>query len=87
MTQSTALSVMPSCQGGDDPTLAERVERTLCAAGYSRLRSLEVSVRDHFVILQGLVPTYYLKQLAQELALSVPGVHGVRNAVEVAQGY
>jgi osmotically-inducible protein OsmY len=68
-----------------DRCLVERVERALRATGYSPLRSVEASVCGRLVILQGQVPSYYLKQLAQATAMDVPGVRELRNDVEVVR--
>ena len=69
----------------DDPRLAESVERALRATGYGSLRGIEVAGRARLVILKGRVPSYYLKQMAQETALSVPNVDQVRNDLEVSR--
>src|SRR5262249_25858399 len=55
-----------------DPALAERVARALGATGYLPLRAVEVSVHGRVTLLQGRVPSYYLKQVAQVSALAVP---------------
>jgi osmotically-inducible protein OsmY len=69
----------------EDRRLAERVERALRASGYGPLRALGVAVQARLVILSGPVPSYYLKQVAQAIALTVPGAHAVRNALHVAR--
>jgi osmotically-inducible protein OsmY len=68
-----------------DLDLAERVERALQATSYGALRGLEVTVQAGLVILRGGIPSYYLKQMAQTTVLSVPGVHQLRNDLEVHQ--
>jgi osmotically-inducible protein OsmY len=65
--------------------LVERVQRALRATGYAPLRGIEVVVHARLVILAGRVPSYYLKQVAQETALAVPGTHQVRNDLDVAR--
>jgi osmotically-inducible protein OsmY len=72
-------------QSLEDLCLAERVERALRATGYRRLRGVEVTVRAGLVILGGRVPGYYLKRVAQETALAVPGARQVRNDLGVGQ--
>jgi osmotically-inducible protein OsmY len=47
------------------------------------LRAVEVSVKTRAVILRGRVPSYYLKQIAQETALAVPGTHQIHNDLDV----
>jgi len=65
--------------------LAERVEHALRATGYGPLRGIAVTAHVRLVILGGRVPSYYLKQIAQAAALSVPGVDQVRNDLEVGR--
>ena len=63
--------------------LLERVERALRATSYGPLRRIEVAVHARLFRLAGRVPSYYLKQIAQTVALAVPGNHLVRNNLEV----
>jgi osmotically-inducible protein OsmY len=100
MAQSAPLLIPPTCmqekdtlqttaslqvQSLEDLRLAERTERALCSSGYGALRAIEVSVNARIVILQGRVPSYYLKQIAQAIALAVPGAHQVHNGLDVVQ--
>ncbi len=75
----------PASANVEDLRLAERVKRTLRATGYGPLRGSEVTVHARLVILEGRVPSYYLKQVAQATALAVPGAHQVRNDLEVVK--
>ena len=70
-------------QSREDRRLAERVERALRATGYGSLRAVVVSVSARVVILLGRVPSYYLKQIAQATALTVPGAHQIHNGLDV----
>ena len=63
--------------------LAERIERALHATGYGALRDVEVVVNARIVRLVGRVSSYYLKQLAQVTALTVPGAHQIHNDLDV----
>jgi osmotically-inducible protein OsmY len=80
--QETALVLGQSLE---DLRLAERIERALRASGYGQLRGVGVTVHARLVILAGRVPSYYLKQVAQTAALAVPGVHQVRNDLDVCR--
>ncbi len=64
---------------------AERVRLALSAAGYGPLRHVEVTVQAGAVFLTGQVPSYHLKQLAQEAALAALATHRVRNDLAVAR--
>ena len=70
-------------QSRKDHSLADRVERELRANCYPALRTVEVTVEECFVVLHGRVPTYYMKQMAQAIALAIPGLRGLRNDLEV----
>ena len=66
-----------------DQTMVEDVERALRATGRSALRRVDVEVCREVVILQGRVPSYYDKQLAQATAQHVADNRQVVNNVEV----
>lgn len=66
-----------------DLELAESVDRALAASGYAPLRNLRVSAHHGTVLLSGRVPTYYLKQVAQSIALITAGVRELENHVDV----
>lgn len=52
-------------------------------SGYPFLRQIRCDFSEGVLRLWGTVPTFYLKQLAQELASHTPGVEQVRNNVFV----
>jgi osmotically-inducible protein OsmY len=62
--------------------IAEAMERTK----HPPLRQIDLHYDAGRVILMGLVPTYFLKQLAQATAMSVPGVDRIENQLRVADG-
>lgn len=66
-----------------DSPLASKVTQQLQGTGHLRLRKVEVEEDQGHVTLRGRVPTYYLKQLAQTVAVSVGGVGGIRNELTV----
>lgn len=68
-----------------DVQLTEQVEQALRSRGYRCLQEIKVLVHEELVILGGRVHSYYLKQLAQEAVLALPGNHCVHNNVEVIQ--
>ena len=80
--EKTALLLQ---QSQEDVCLAERVERALRATGYGPLRGIEVTVHARLIILDGRVPSYYLKQVAQTTALAVPGTRQLRNDLDVSR--
>jgi osmotically-inducible protein OsmY len=66
-----------------DDDLVRQVRHALTRSGYVELRSVEVTgVRDG-IQLNGHVRTYYLKQMAQALAMQIEGVNCMENQMEV----
>jgi len=67
----------------EDADLPTRVATALRQKGYSPLREVDVTTKDDLVQLTGQVPTYHLKQVAQETARGVKGVLRVQNDLKV----
>ena len=63
--------------------IGHEVEARFRRAGYLALRDVACDVRAGTVRLQGHLPTYYLKQVAQQVAGEVEGVRAVLNQIEV----
>ncbi len=62
----------------------ERVTRErLSKSGYTSLRDVSCLAAEDVLVLEGRLPSYYLKQVAQEIALSVSGVRGIVNRIKV----
>lgn len=68
----------------DITALSAGIELALHATGYHSLRGIDMTLHDEVVILRGCVPNYYMKQLAQAIALVVPGGLNVRNELTVS---
>ena len=66
-----------------DEQLRKRVTDALCASRYFPLRGISIIAHEGQVVLNGQVPTYYLKQLAQSATMSVQGVEALKNNIEV----
>jgi osmotically-inducible protein OsmY len=60
-----------------------KIEQALRATAYAPLRTLQVRVAEGLAILRGPVPSYYLKQVAQAVALGVTGISDVHNELDV----
>jgi osmotically-inducible protein OsmY len=52
-----------------------------------RLEMLSIDQRGKTVYLSGQLPTFYLKQLVQEIVRHLPGVQTVRNEINVISPY
>jgi osmotically-inducible protein OsmY len=66
-----------------DVAIAEAVQTALRSSGNSWLKRIVVTVSSEVVILQGTVPTFYVKQLALSTVMRVPGVAMVQNDLAV----
>ena len=60
-----------------------RVARALRASGRLTARNLGVLARDGDIVLHGELSTWYEKQIAQEIAMSIDEVRRVRNEAAV----
>jgi osmotically-inducible protein OsmY len=77
--------------GGPDDSPPDRIEQPILqmAAGllrrspYLPLRGIRCELTDGILTLRGRVPTCFLKQLAQRLAMTVPGIDHVTNRIDV----
>ncbi len=63
--------------------LVREVEVGLYRSGYLALRAVDCGDHNGVVYLHGRVPTHYLKQVAQSIAICVTGVRRVVNLIEV----
>jgi osmotically-inducible protein OsmY len=64
--------------------LSDTVRSVLRDSGYGDLQGIAVSESSGSVRLDGVVRTFYVKQQAQTLAMSVDGVTRLENEVVVA---
>lgn len=64
-------------------TIREVAEDHLRRSGYLALRDISCEVREGVARMQGRLPTYYLKQVAQAIVAEVEGVDAVINQIEV----
>ena len=67
-----------------DRDLLQRVKGFLHQRGYAPHRILEISVEQGVAVVQGWVPTFYLRQVAVECIKRVAGVIQVVDLIEVA---
>jgi len=67
-----------------DRELLQRMKGFLHQRGYAPHRTLEISVERGVAMVQGRVPTFYLRQIAVECIKRVAGVTQVVDLIEVA---
>ena len=66
-----------------DCDLVQRVKRFLHQKGYAPHRTLEISVERGKVMVQGRVPSFYLRQIAVECIKRVAGVTQIVDRIDV----
>jgi osmotically-inducible protein OsmY len=76
------VEVLPA-QPSTTVNVAERAESELRRNAYVALKNISCEYRDGVLILNGCLPTYYLKQVAQEAIARVDGVQRVENRIAV----
>jgi hypothetical protein len=63
-------------------------QRGLHSSRYAALRHVSCDCRDGVLVLRGCVPSYYLKQIAQEVVShEVKGVSRLENRIQVVQRF
>lgn len=62
------------------------LQQQLARSSYGSIRQLHCHVEHDRIVLQGVVPTYYLKQIVQALAKNTVGFEHVETDVEVCSG-
>lgn len=67
------------------PVVSSRALSALRQSPIPALRNLSVEETDHAVVLGGAVPSYYLKQLAQETVMPVLAGRELVNHVAVVR--
>ena len=86
------LAVQPTSTEPDsqrlDPqaSLQAVAERGLRSSRYSALQHVSCDYQGGVLVLRGCLPTYYLKQVAQEVVAHLEGVEGVDNQIQVVPG-
>ena len=77
----------PDTQRPDPQTsLQVEAERALRSSPYAALQQLSCDCRGGVLVLRGCLPSYYLKQLAQEVvAHQVQGVSRLDNQIQVVR--
>ncbi len=69
----------------NDDSLQCEIECSLSKSGYPPLAGITTTVEQGIVYLTGTVPSWYLKQVAQEVAMQITGLGLVRNLLTVAE--
>jgi len=78
-----ARPVELSGASAEDRRLLSHARVALQNSGYPSLGRLDCQVRQGIVSIDGVLPSFYLKQVAQEVLSRLAGVLGIRNLVAV----
>ena len=62
---------------------ADLAERSLRSNSYLALKNISCDLLDGVLVLRGCLPTYYLKQIAQEVVAHLEGVKRIENRIQV----
>ena len=65
------------------PSLLELAEGCLRRTPYLALKNVACDCRDGVLVLRGCLPSYYLKQVAQEIVARLEGVQAIDNQIQV----
>jgi hypothetical protein len=66
-----------------EPTGLTDLQKQFQRSPYSALRKLICHVEQDCIVLRGTVPCYYLKQIAQTLAVKSMGLGSIYSEIEV----
>lgn len=91
LTNDATASSAATIEGAEmmaarDRLIVDSVHRALRASGYGQLLKLRAQCQHGCVTLQGCVPTYYLKQVAQSVLKAIDGIRDIDNDVRVSHG-
>ncbi len=64
--------------------IAQQAEERLRSNSYLALRNISCEFREGVLTLRGRLPSYYLKQVAQNLVAELDSVHTLINAIDIA---
>jgi len=62
---------------------ADLAERCLRSNPFLALKNITCDLFDGVLVLRGCLPTYYLKQIAQEVVADLEGVESVDNQIQI----
>jgi hypothetical protein len=82
-TKSEAHIPQPNDSLAPRLTLEDRVRISFEQLGYPQLNAIRCVAEGDQMLLTGELHSFYLKQVAQSVAVKIPGVRIVRNEIEV----
>lgn len=75
----------PQTSENQSPALSplEQLQETFMQLGYPQLQTLHCSVKNGTLQMTGELESFYLKQVAQSVAIKILGPNFVQNQIEV----
>ncbi len=74
----------PKAESQDlEARMIELAERCLHSNPCLAMKNVSCDYHDGVLVLRGCLPTYYLKQLAQQVVVDLEGVERIDNQVEI----
>jgi hypothetical protein len=86
MISTSTLSetvILPASVRGADDHLQDAIIQGLRCSGYRALSDVQCDVMGDVVALSGIVPSFFLKQIAQTIILRMGSVKRLKNHLEV----
>lgn len=84
---SVNTNTMPEYQISENQSSAvsplEQLQETFLQLGYPQLQALQCSVKDGMLKMTGELDSFYLKQVAQSVAIKISGPNFVQNQIKV----
>ena len=68
---------------GEESAIENRIRHSLSKLGYAQLNGITCKASGDQLLLTGELDSFYLKQVAQSVAIKVPGVRNVQNDIRV----
>ena len=80
--------IMPESHSSKDQpnplgSLQQQLRESFEQLGYPQLQAIECTVEDDTIRLTGELDSFYLKQVAQSVAMKIAGPHFIQNLIEV----
>ena len=69
--------------GGNEDSIEDRIRNSFSKLGYAQLNAVKCTAQGDQLLLTGELDSFYLKQVAQSVAIKIPGVRNVQNEIRV----
>ena len=70
--------------GGKEDSIENRIRDSFNKLGYAQLSAIKCTADGDRLLLTGELDSFYLKQVAQSVAIKISGAHNVQNEIRVS---